>query len=180
MPAKRIAVADRVLAIDPSTTKAGVAWGRHIRPFVPAHLMGCGVFVTDDKDHFTTKVHDLTNYVDKLHEVTKFSDCVIEMPETWASPKGVRASTSGSMMMLGMAVGELRRWAICRGVRAHLVRVSTWKGQLSKELMFRRLRARGFHQVHDRAGYDEADAVSLLDWWIRDNDPSKVSPVSFR
>ena len=170
MPA-RLKMAGRLcIAIDPSTTKVGVAFGEIRKPFKPKHLKYSAPVALDRTDDFVQRTAALVEVVEGLRKfhLGPGSLCVIEMPQVWASPKGIRAATSGALEKLFFAVGALWTWGRHAGLETHLVPVSQWKGQLPKQLICDRLRAQGF-DVPNTSGKDESDAVGLLAWFANKN-----------
>lgn len=165
MPAKRKVAEDRlVLAIDPSTTFCGIAMGRG--PLSADSLLYKSCINLAGEHH--ERMRDLTEVLDDLHMHYGFNEAVIEMPETRRDPTGLKASQGGAMARLNFAVGAMWQWARKLGNGVTLVPVSVWKGQLSKELMLRRLKRRGIclDLAETSRDMNISDAVALLDWYL--------------
>lgn len=160
----------RVLAIDPSSRALGYALsadlscGRHLTPL---DVAASGVL--EFKSAGSAYVERVDHMLDGLETIGSFDRCIIEQPETWMTPKGTRASTSGAMLILGYTVGVIRQWARqCAGLRAvSLVTVREWKGQLPKRVTFQRLQDEDFvpHLRACERDFNESDAVGLLKWY---------------
>lgn len=162
-----MAARDLVLAIDPSTTIAGIAIGRG-KPLIRANLLYSSAVIMDKED-LEWRVRGLLGILTGLHTSWGFNHVVIEMPEVRHDPTGTKASTSGAMAKLNFAVGAIWQWARATvGGPVVLVPVHEWKGQLPKELMLRRLQKRGLclDLQPTARSLNESDAVALLSWYV--------------
>lgn len=88
---------------------------------------------------------------------------VIELPEAWGTPKGIRASTSGAVSKLAFAVGAIWYWSLGVAHRVYLLTARQWKGQIPKSVTRKRLLTACL--ITSEASPDEADAVGLLEFF---------------
>lgn len=154
------------LAIDPSTTCVGIALGVLAKPMTPNDIRYHSVISPKASNGYINRVDEILEVLAAMRKSqiqVPNPVCVIECPEAFHTPKGIRAATSGAVGKLNFAVGAIYAWAKSVGMQTLLVPVHVWKGQLPKLVVLRRLRRRGFSPDETR-GLDESDALGLLVW----------------
>lgn len=90
---------------------------------------------------------------------------IIEKPQLWGAYKSVASAQSGALLSLHILVGALFWHFNKRLFETHLIPVSTWKGQLPKEVTKKRMEAK--YKVKF-ATDDESDAVGLGTYYIEE------------
>jgi len=91
---------------------------------------------------------------------------LIEQPESWGAYKSLASLRSGSLLKLELLAGALVGWAFYKlgsDAGVYFIKVSTWKGQLPKEVTQERMETK--YQCKF-ATNDEADAVGIGDWYL--------------
>ncbi|KKN52377.1 hypothetical protein LCGC14_0612940 [marine sediment metagenome] len=152
----------RVLAIDPSINNLGWAIlnSNCIRVF-SGTIKVKGMISASIVARIGAVLRGLETTVAGL----SFDVMVIEQPEPWGAYKSMASDKSGAMQKLTLIVGALAQWGmIAKGLEnTHLIKVSTWKGQLPKGITQERMEKKygcTFKTDH------EADAVGLGDYFI--------------
>lgn len=160
------------LSIDPGTETLG--WAHCSTQGGQAHYINSGieqVKASTEKDWLTRcdiivemMYHQSMQFrvTDRLHHI------LIELPTVFQTEKGQAASNSGAVMKVFGQVMMLR--SILRTVlpdpsRVMLVTPNTWKGQLPKDIVQKRLGRRWGFCPDD---HNEADALGIADWYFRD------------
>ena len=96
--------------------------------------------------------------------------CVFEMAQPWNSYKTRMSATRGDLQNLYFFTGALWHWA-SNGTMFSMtvpVEVSTWKGQLPKEVVRKRM-CEKYEIDLPRNGYHISDAIGIGDWYICDH-----------
>lgn len=159
---------DRLLALDPSTTRVGWA------VFDGHHLTGAGVLTPRrTKDVYLDRIASFVDGVVALVELYEPATVVVEVPSGMAA-RGSMPGMAGTQAIYGMAVGAV--WAVLREVApSHAVgggRVATvtereWTRSVRKErrAALVRLEHPGLDWAAD-VGMDMADAIGIGRWWM--------------
>ncbi len=157
-----------LLAIDPSIMSLGWA------VFIPCadahpHLVSFGTVKRETgglplEQRIDVIIEGLEEAITSLtFPISKCEAVIIEKPQLWGAFKSVASMHSGALLALHILVGALYWWGKTRFFKAHLVPVSEWKGQLSKEITQRRMEAK--YSVKFKTD-DESDAVGIGDHYI--------------
>jgi len=156
-----------ILALDPSVIHLGWAymewsstWDAETLPVI--HDSGCILAPDEYKD--TELVKRIGFMLEALHDLDVDVDIVIiEQPENWGAYKGMASSRSGSLLKLELLTGALVGWALTKCLEPKLIKVSQWKGQLSKNITQRRMEKKYNCKCQTN---DESDAIGLGDWYL--------------
>lgn len=137
------------------------------------HKMGLAYFNERSRKLEYTEVVKANGNLDKaLMEVRKsltgnVITVVIEEPQQFlSSRKGMAASNSGAVVKLIALVYSIREMAIMMKKKIVLAPVIRWKGQVPKEIVWKRLRRRGYKL--DNLSSDEKDAVGIGVWYFEE------------
>jgi hypothetical protein len=86
--------------------------------------------------------------------------CFIEGVQLWGSVKSQTSAKRGDTFLLSYLIGGYCHLCTTRGVEFHIINPSTWKGQLPKEVVHKRI-----HKLLPELKYDLSehtmDAVGL-------------------
>lgn len=124
-----------VIAIDPGVNACGVAtWGgKDVRPHQTM------VFTASKKLTWPERVATLVNNVNLEFQFSSFDTLAIEWPEVMGGAVGNAAAKRGDVTMLAYSVGSFASIAESFGLKVQLVPVREWKGQLSKDVVEKRI-----------------------------------------
>ena len=153
-----------ILALDPSTTIAGWAFGNE------KGLIECGLVKGDPSelaiDRSIIMAGEISKQVQRHHLMVH--DFVMEMPCVWQSPRGAAASNSGALVQLSIGAGCLYTSlkASLLPFKSFTVTPQKWKGQLPKELFFERMNKKySLGLKYNMANCNITDAVGLYEWY---------------
>jgi hypothetical protein len=161
-----------IVAIDPSINELGWAVLFEKGPMVTTPLKDYGTIrapqvlkSSSDEARMSWMIQQVESVIIEAVDPNLWKDfctLVIERPQLWGAYKSVASSHSGSLFQLTLLVGALWNWGNEKFHEAVLVPVSTWKGQLPKEVVEKRMSEK--YQVAFRTSH-EADAVGLADYY---------------
>lgn len=149
----------QVLAIDPSVNHLGWAVVK------PGEVIQSGTINGPSlkTESIPSRIGWMVEALDDEVLQVPFDIVAIERPETWGSFKSQASRGSGDLQLLTLIVGALTFWAttIISSDAIHLIKVTSWKGQLPKRVTQARMEkkySRKFGSDH------ESDAVGIGDY----------------
>lgn len=158
----------RLLAIDPSSTRTGVA------VFDDGQLIDAMVLVPKDTDDADIRIDAMVEDLGRILAKLTPELIVIEVP-SGRPGAGIKAGAKAQLAIYGLAVGELRRvvkaWAAGRTPCQVLsVTERDWTLGRSKKRRAQRMLMlhpgmRELLTEHDR-GHDAADAIGIGEWYL--------------
>ncbi len=132
---------------------------------------------TADDEDWAKRVEYLVDELDPIFERYSPSRVYIEYPEFQSSSgKGIAAAVRGNLTQLAMSAGAHYLQATLFLARPFLVPVSVWKGQLSKEIVEKRL-SRLFSSRYSKTGAEikshawDAAGLAVYGTGVRMDDP---------
>lgn len=133
----------RTLSLDPGISGTGWAvWDRHGRDcdwqkIVPPLAVGV---IMPKGGEYIARTQSITEKLALTLKTHKVSDVVCEFPEYFGdTAKGYAATSDGSIYKLAFFIGAVAQLCFDRGIIFNDVNVTTWKGQLPKEVITKRI-----------------------------------------
>ena len=160
----------RLIAIDPSINTLGIATFDNETLLKFATIKSnLGKDSTDEE-----RIRWMLWLIDSWLDDPFWDVVVIERPQSWGAYKSMASEKSGALLQLHILVGALFLWAeklnYMNKCTCHLVPVSTWKGQLPKDVTQAKMEAKyGVKVKYDH----ESDAIGLGDWWLKKQKETK-------
>jgi len=163
----------RIFAIDPSVNSCGWAL------FENEDLLKSGTIrsLNDAPEHaYDDRVEWMLLQLDQVLVDTQFfvsetetgnlyRSIVIEKPCQWGAYKSTASQHSGSLQVLTLLVGAMfGHFLGYLSTQVVLIPVSTWKGQLTKDITQRRMELKYLRKFKTN---DEADAVGIGDYYYK-------------
>lgn len=142
---------EEVFAIDPSINRCG--WCKMSRDY---KILQFGLIKSDSKSGWFMRAQEVANKI--LEKSYKSSDKVLlEIPEHWSNSVGLAARESGSLFKLtfvcGIIYGKLQN--------VELFSPTKWKGQLSKEIVTKRLIEKFGRRIQHAEDHNVFDAIGI-------------------
>lgn len=168
-----------LVAIDPSINSTGVAVfsldGSPLKSPTPPKPQSTNLWEGNHSNPWKINCRGMATMFECLIDhYTKWNDfkigCVVcELPQFFDSGKGQVAASTGSLVKLSAVVGSFLAVAQLKlkNVPFKLVNVTTWKGQLPKDVLQRRIEkfyGEKYSRYHFRK--DIWDAVGLGLWYL--------------
>lgn len=160
----------QLIAVDPGKSLGYAFWYAYhfdaiaCPPNKSGVIKGKTTFRGDDEMVYAEKMADCMHRLHKEIDTEVPTAIVCEWPSYFQSAKGQKSADRGDLVKLSVAVGMVAGLAAQVGAVFYPVRVNTWKGQLSKATVIRRIK----RQLGDKAcsGFvdDEWDAVGVGLW----------------
>lgn len=122
-----------ILGIDPGTQFTGWCFLSKDKKDFKAGLL------TSKKDNWIENCRSIFSQFDALFLSGFPTHVIIELPEYWASSIGLSARESGSIMKLAFLCGGLYYTAFSYVHNVYLISPSSWKGQMSKDIVRHKL-----------------------------------------
>ena len=154
-----------ILAIDPSTTIVGWAFGNSSK------LISFGIVKGDTKKDPLDRMPDIARDI-ALSVKSTGANCthlIMEEPVNWASEKGGKAALSGALCQLSLGAGFLygALQSMLYPGSATTVTVNKWKGQLPKGILFDRMcKKYRLTMKPTGANFNATDAIGIMDWYL--------------
>ncbi len=165
-----------ILAIDPSSTCSGYAWGY---PFaLGAQVYFAGRHQPKKRAKAADRIQLMCDFFANFIQEHEPSQIVIEAPSGKIHGRFSKTKMS-ALAIYGMAVGAI--WATCRYCRpsldvpTHLINANEWTAGKNKDA--RRIRAKALLSTYSKTqdpGGDTSDAICLLDWFCRDRELARL------
>ena len=138
-------------------------------------IIETGMIEADSHESLQKRVHTNEHGLRAVWIRTTPDITAVEMPQPWGNYKALSSARRGDLHNLFFLVG-----VIFQASDAQLIKVSTWKGQLSKEVVWRRLcKVYGEKNVpRDGGKFHRADAIGIAHYILireKKNDMLKKS-----
>ena len=171
---------NRVMSIDPGDHIGFAYWKGDLYPIVGQIELPYGKAKLDTME---TQLAFLWSQFSSL--LTKYKPTIvyIEGVEFWmGSLKSVTAAKRNNLSKLSYVVGGYSNEAMRRGIEVRILPASQWKGQMSKEIVMRKInRING--QVYQTDHISDAVGIGMsrMGYFLRTkNQPKKVSRIKKR
>lgn len=129
-----------LLAVDPGINAIGICWWATTLQIMPTNSRDIAVNKVEIGNIFSERVRSVMITLEAIFRTYQFRRVVCEWPQTFSgSDKGEAASRSGIVAELAFSVGCIAQFADSKGAEFMLAPVSQWKGQMSKDLVSRRI-----------------------------------------
>ena len=162
----------QLLSIDPGTHYTGYALWEQSMNTLDLHYYG--LIKAGQSDSWKCRAHIILQMSEGVGHVVK--DTIIEFPEFQAGGRGMSSSRGGDTLKLAYLCGLL---ASRCAHRVKLVTPSEWKGQLSKEMTFARMKKHfPLLEIEYKIDYNWADAIALA--VMTNTDKKPIGPGMIR
>ena len=147
------------MSVDPGLNTAYAIWDEDIE------LIDTGVFrIRSGKYTSEKKLCDLWRSFNAITRKSKITECCIEGVQVWmGSTRSVTAASTGKLMLLSYLVGGYCHICHLEGISFRIINPTEWKGQMSKEVVKRRVE-RALGQNFDNEHIVDAIGLGLSTW----------------
>lgn len=150
---------NRVFSIDPSINRCG--WCLMSRDYTTIDF---GLIKSTKLLSFQDRASEVTKKLRFISKTKTFDITLLELPAHWSSGRGFVARESGALYKLSFICGMI----FSQFNNVELVFPHTWKGQLSKEIVTKRLRDKFKDKVSAAEDHNVYDAIGIAYSYFND------------
>jgi Holliday junction resolvasome RuvABC endonuclease subunit len=153
-----------VMSIDPGVELGWALWNTPHTPNVLPHPISTGICKANGRlpwlERITKTMSSFSEILNSMTSRYHIEKMYCEWPAYFDDVGGQVSAGSGALVKLAVAVGHIAQIAHERDVEFMPVKVADWKGQVSKEVVIRRIRRR-LNVSESRFHTHEWDAVGI-------------------